>query len=101
MDHHAHSSLYNVDVMYVSFGLQAAPGIRLWFLEQGTPTDVLGFGCYGPAELHHKFLGIQADLDDVIEQSKERSQRERGYEQCHHPKLDDCRGNSNLITFHK
>lgn len=102
MDHHVHYSLYNIDVMYMCFGLprlQAALGLRLSFLEQGTPTDVLGFGCNWPAELHNKFLGIQADLYDVIEQSKERSQRERGYEQCHHPKLYDCRENNSLITF--
>lgn len=58
-----------------------------------TPTDVLGFSCYWPAELHNKFLGIQANLDDVIEQSEEWSQRERGYKQGHHPKLDDCTQN--------
>lgn len=54
-----------------------------------TPTDVFGFGCNRPAQLHNKLLGIQANLDDVVQQSEERSQREGGHEQSHHPKLDD------------
>ena len=54
-----------------------------------TPTDVFGFGCNRPAQLHNKLLGIQANLDDVVEQSEERSQREGRHEQSHHPKLDD------------
>lgn len=96
--HHSRDERDGICVLRLSVSLRAAFGTRLAVLEQGTPTDVLGFSCNGPAELHNKFLGIQADLYDVIEQSEERSQRERGYEQGHHPKLYDCRENSHLKT---
>lgn len=58
---------------------------------QQTPTNVFGFGCDGPAQLHDKLLGVQADLDDVIQESEERSQREGGHEKSHHSELDDYR----------
>ena len=49
------------------------------------------FSSYGdwPAQLCHKLLGIQSDLDDIVEQSEERSERERSHEQGDEPKLDD------------
>lgn len=55
-------------------------------------TDVFGFGCEGSAQLHYKLLRIQTNFDDIIEQSKERSQREGGHKESHHAKLNNWRG---------
>ena len=63
--------------------------VPLFQLGFWTPTNVFRFGCNWPAQFHNKLLGIQANLDDVIQKSEERSQRERGHEESHHPKLDD------------
>lgn len=42
-----------------------------------------------PPDLSDKLCSIEADLDDVVEQSKSWSQREGGHEQRHEPVLDD------------
>lgn len=53
------------------------------------PTDIFGLGSDRPAQLLHELLGIQANFDDVIQKSEERSQREGSHEESDHPKLDD------------
>lgn len=58
-------------------------------LTRRTPTDVFGSGCHRPAQLGHKFFGIESYFNNVVEQSKERSQREGCHEQGHKAKLDD------------
>lgn len=49
------------------------------------------FGAHGhrSAQLCDKLLGIQSDLDDVVEQSEEWGEWERGHKQGHKPELDD------------
>lgn len=68
-------------------------------------TDVFSPHGDGPAQLGHKLLGVQSDLDDVVEESEERSERERGHEQRDETELDDWREKNKtiicLFTFHK
>lgn len=59
-----------------------------FYLGQWRPTNVFGFGCNWPTQLHNKFLGIQTNLYDIIQQSKEWSQREGCHKESYHPKLD-------------
>lgn len=53
------------------------------------PTNVFGSCRHWSSQLRHKFLGIESYFNDVVEQSKERSQGEGCHEQCHKTKLDD------------
>lgn len=53
------------------------------------PTNVFGSCCHWSSQLSHKFLSIKSYFDDVVEQSKERSQGEGCDEQRHKTKLDD------------
>lgn len=43
-----------------------------------------------PPDLSDKFCSIEADLNDVVEQSKGWRQREGGHKQRHKPVLDYC-----------
>lgn len=43
-----------------------------------------------PADLSDKFCSIEADLNDVVEQSKRWCQWEGGHKQRHKPVLDYC-----------
>lgn len=52
-------------------------------------TNIFGSSCHWPSQLSHKLLGIQSYFNDVVEQSKERSQREGGHKQSNETKLDD------------
>lgn len=52
-------------------------------------TDVFGFSRNGPSVRRDEFLGVEADLDDIVQERKQRSQREGGHKQGHHSKLDD------------
>ena len=54
-------------------------------------TNVFGPGGYRSPQLCHKLLGVEADLDDVVEQSEERCEREGRHKQSHKAKLDHCR----------
>lgn len=56
-------------------------------------TDV--FGAYGhrPAQLCDELLGVQSDLDDIVEQSEEGGEWERGHKQRHKAELDDWQRN--------
>ena len=57
-------------------------------------TDIVGLDGSHPApELHHLF-GVQSDLDDVVDQSKQGSQWERCYEDGGEAELDHCRINT-------
>lgn len=58
-------------------------------LPRHIPTDVFGSGRHRSAQLRHKFFGIESYFNDVVEQSKERSQGEGCHEQSHKTKLDD------------
>lgn len=58
-------------------------------LTRHIPTDVFGSGCHWSAQLGHKFFGIKTYFNNVVEQSKERSQGEGCHEQSHKTKLDD------------
>lgn len=55
----------------------------------GWLTDV--FSTYGnrTTQLSDKLLGVQPDLNNVVEQSKERGKWEGGHKQRHKAKLDD------------
>lgn len=44
-----------------------------------------------PPELSDKLCSIQADFNDVVEQSERWRQREGGHEQSHKPILDYCK----------
>ena len=52
-------------------------------------TDVLCSGCHRPPELTYKLLGVQSDLNDVVEQSQQGSQRERCHKDGGEAKLQD------------
>ena len=57
-----------------------------------TLTDVSGSGRHGSPPLRDKLVGVKTDLDDVVEQRQERSQRERRYKDGGEAKLENCRG---------
>lgn len=57
-----------------------------------TPTNVSSAGRHGSPPLSDKLVGIKTDLNDVVEKSEERSQRERCYEDGGETKLEDCTG---------
>lgn len=42
--------------------------------------------------LRDHFIGVQADLSDVVNQRKERGERKGGHKQRHETILDDCNG---------
>lgn len=85
-----------------------APLCRLWFwlrqsgfpspdpdaLTQNPPraslTDVFGPDGHRPAQLGDELLGIQADLDDVVQQREQRGEGEGCHKQGDEAKLDDC-----------
>lgn len=47
-------------------------------------------GRHGSPPLSDELVGVQADLDDVVEQSEQRCQRERCHEDSGEAKLEDC-----------
>lgn len=55
-------------------------------------SDVSGLGCHWSPELCGELPGIHPDLQDVVAQSQEGSQGERGHEQSDETKLDDWNG---------
>lgn len=59
------------------------------------PTDLLCSDSIRPPDFSHKFCSIKSNLNDIVEQSKEGSQRERGHEECNKPILDNCSVNRN------
>ena len=56
-----------------------------------TLTDVLGSDGHWPSELSDELLGVQADLNDVVQEREERGQREGCDKQGDEAELDDCR----------
>lgn len=56
--------------------------------EKEPNTDVLGTLSHGTAVLADKFLGVQTDLDPVIEQGEERGQRESRHKNGDEAKLE-------------
>lgn len=61
-----------------------------------TLTYVSGSSRHGSPPLSDKFVGIKTNLNDVIEQSQEGSQRERRYKDGGEAKLENCRGKNAL-----
>lgn len=59
-------------------------------VEGGMLTYVGGPGWHGSPPLCDKLVGVQADLDDVVEQSQQGRQRERRHEDGGEAKLEDC-----------
>lgn len=51
-------------------------------------TDIFSLSSNGPSVLRDKFLGVEADLNNVVQERKQRSQREGGYKQGHHSELN-------------
>lgn len=45
----------------------------------------------GSSDLSDKFRSIEANLNDIVEQSERRRQRKGGHEQRHEPVLDYCK----------
>lgn len=54
-------------------------------------TDVFGPDRHRPAELGDELLGVQADLDDVVQQREQRGQREGRDKQGDKAELDYCK----------
>lgn len=61
-----------------------------------TLTYVSGSGRHGSPPLGDKLVRIKANLNDVVEQSQERSQWECCYKDCGKAKLENCRGKNHL-----
>ena len=59
-------------------------------------TYVGGSGRHGSPPLSDKLVGVKTNLNNVVEQSQERSQRERRYEDGGEAKLENCRGKNQL-----
>lgn len=57
-----------------------------------TLTYVSGSGGHGSPPLSDKLVGVKTNLNDVVEQSQERSQRERRYKDGGEAKLENCGG---------
>lgn len=57
-----------------------------------TLTYVGSSGRHGSPPLSDELVGVETNLDDVIEQSQQGSQRERRYEDGGEAKLEDCGG---------
>lgn len=57
-----------------------------------TLTYVGSSGRHGSPPLSDELVGVEANLDDVVEQSQQGSQRERRYEDGGEAKLEDCGG---------
>lgn len=57
-----------------------------------TPTYVGGTGRHGSPPLSDKLVGVKTNLNDVVEQSQEWSQRERCDKDGGEAKLEHCRG---------
>lgn len=53
--------------------------------------DAVGFGRHGPSELRGELPGVHSNLDDVVDECQQRSQREGGHEQCDEAKLNHWR----------
>lgn len=64
----------------------------------GQLTDVFGSDGHRPSQLGDELLGVQADLDDVIQQREQRGQRKRRHEQGDEAELDDCEESGGLST---
>lgn len=62
-------------------------------------TYISSSGRHGSPPLSDKFVGIQTDFNDVVEQSKEGSQRERCDEDGGETKLENCRRNKNKTLW--
>lgn len=52
--------------------------------------NVLGLVADGAPRAAHELLRVQPDLDDVVQQSEERRERERGHEDRDEAELHDC-----------
>ena len=61
-------------------------------------TDVFGLDSVRSSQLGDKLLGIEADLDHVVEKSEERSQRERRDKQRNKTKLDNWGENTHRVV---
>lgn len=59
-----------------------------------SPTDVFGLGRQRAAPLGHELVGVQTDLDDVVEQRQERRQRKRRHEDGGEAELQNCQEKS-------
>lgn len=57
-----------------------------------TLTYVGSSGRHGSPPLSDELVGVETNLDDVVEQSQQGSQRERRYEDGGEAKLEDCGG---------
>lgn len=55
-----------------------------------TLTYVGSSGGHGSPPLSDELVGVETNLDDVVEQSQQGSQRERRYEDGGEAKLEDC-----------
>lgn len=66
--------------------------MSLWSCASDQLTDVFGPCCDGPTQLRDKLLGVQSDLDDVVQQGEGGSEGERRHEQRDETKLDDWKG---------
>lgn len=59
-------------------------------------TYVSGSGRHGSPPLSDKLVGVKTNLNDVVEQSQERSQRECRYKDSGEAKLENCGGKNRL-----
>lgn len=55
-------------------------------------TDVFGPDGVGSAQLGDKLLGVQPDLNDIVQECEEGGQGEGGDKEGDETELDDCRG---------
>ena len=70
---------------------QSHRGEEVWGQSEITLTYVSGAGRHGSPPLSDKLVGVKTNLNDVVEQSQERSQREGCYEDGGEAKLENCR----------
>lgn len=68
----------------------------VWGQSELTLTYVSGSGRHGSPPLSDKLVGVKTNLNDIVEQRQERSQRERRYKDGGEAKLENCRGKKRL-----
>lgn len=68
----------------------------MWGQSEITRTYVSGSGRHRSPPLSDKLVGVKSNLNDVVEQSEERSQRERCYKDGGEAKLEDCKGKNHV-----
>ena len=85
------SSIQCVDAPYFSTHVRDYGQVRDGLEDPEPGPDVLGTLTERPPRGRDQLVGVQPDLDDVVDQREEGRQRERSHEQRHEAVLYGCK----------